>query len=441
MPNIIIWHREVVTRIIDGTRLAALQSSVSGLILNNYKITLHKSTQQQGPLKRWWLDFPLADSSATLAELTETGLLFQGWVLLDNAAAVQIYVKQGQALSCFALDKPRPDVVQVILKQDAATHPQRNCGFRFNLAMSSADFELGILHNGVEHLLCSGHIAGPFKVLQGQEGWLFLDNDTNKSVEQFTGKLLLDSAAKRGWQQFMQALVQQSAVHGCKHALLLAPAKEAVYAQYHPFTQAGVTPVHQVQALVPDGLNLCYPQPVLSSAQRRTFRLTDTHWSPYGAMLASVELAMALGLDGAAVSALFAADQYREVQAVGDLGNKVFPPLKATEQLLKSFSYRKYVTEDNGLANFGRTVVLKNAAAIQQAHLVIFGASSSYSMLDYLCRIFSHITLMHTAGNLDPSELARLKPDYLVCQTNARYVVRAPIADYSLAEVIAAKQG
>src|SRR5690606_18527402 len=118
-----------------------------------YNITLEKQAQQQGPAKRWWLDFPLADSSATLAELTETGLLFQGWVLLDNAAAVQIYVKQGQALSCFALDKPRPDVVQVILKQDAATHPQRNCGFRFNLAMSSADFELGILHNGVEHLL------------------------------------------------------------------------------------------------------------------------------------------------------------------------------------------------------------------------------------------------------------------------------------------------
>ncbi|MDR6984051.1 hypothetical protein J2X32_002693 [Rheinheimera pacifica] len=409
--------------------------------MNNYKITLHKSAQQQGPVKRWWLDFPLADSAATLAELTETGLLFQGWVLLDKPASVQIYVKQGATLSYFTLDKPRPDVVQVILKQDGADHPQRNCGFRFNLMINTADFELGILHDGVEYPLCSGHIAGPFKVLQGKEGWLFLDNDTNKSVEQFTGKLLLDSAALQGWQRFMQALVLQSTEHSCKHALLLAPAKEAVYAQYHPFTQADVTPVQQLLALVPDGLNLCYPQQALSRSALRTFRLTDTHWAPYGAMLASVELAVALGLDAEAVSALFANDQYREVLTTGDLGNKVFPPVKAQEQLLKSFSYRKSVVADNGLANFGRVIQLKHDTALQQGHLVIFGASSSYSMLDYLCRIFSHITLMHTAGNLDPIVLAKLKPDYLVCQTNARYIVRAPLVDYSLAEVIAAKAG
>jgi hypothetical protein len=157
-------------------------------------------------------------------------------------------------------------------------------------------------------------------------------------------------------------------------------------------------------------------------------------------MLATLELAVALGLDAPAVAALFAEDKYRDVLVVGDLGNKLFPPRKATEQLLKSFSYRKYVAEDNGLANFGRTVVLKYDAALQPGHLVIFGASSGYSMLDYLCRIFSRITFMHTAGNLDLLELQKLAPDYLVCQTNARYVIRAPVADYSLADVITAKQ-
>lgn len=408
--------------------------------MSNYKIEITKSPQQVGPVKRWWLDFPAADQAAALPELTDSGLIFQGWVLLHTPEPVQIYVKQGESITLFALDKPRPDVVEVILKQPGAVHPQRNCGFRFNLVMSAADFELGVLHNGVYNALCSGHIAGPFKVLQGNDNWLFLDNDTNKSVEQFTGKLLLDNCAKQGWQQFMQALVQQAAVHRCKHALLLAPAKEAVYAQFHPYPKAAVTPVEQVLALAPAALNVCYPEQTLSQAAQRSFRLTDTHWSPYGAMLATLELAVALGLAAPAVAALFAEDKYRDVLVVGDLGNKVFPPLTATEQLLKSFSYRKYVAEDNGLANFGRTVILKNDTALEQGHLVIFGASSSYSMLDYLCRIFSRITFMHTAGNLDPLELHKLAPDYLVCQTNARYVIRAPVADYSLAEVIAAKQ-
>ncbi|WP_166840810.1 alginate O-acetyltransferase AlgX-related protein [Rheinheimera pleomorphica] len=408
--------------------------------MTNYNIKLDKQAQQQGPVKRWWLDFPVADSPATLVELTETGLLFQGWVLLERPFAVQLYVKQGALRCCFALDKPRPDVVQVILKQDATNHPQRQCGFRFTLPMQAADFELGVLHDGIEYPLCIGHISGPFKVLQGKDGWLFLDNDTNKSVEQFTGKLLLDNAAKQGWQQFMQALVQQSAAQGCKHVLLLAPAKEAVYAQFHPYQKARLTPVDQVLALAPPALTLCYPQQTLSTSPRRSFRLTDTHWSPYGAMLASIDVAKAFGLDAEAITALFARDNYRDVLAGGDLGNKMFPPQRATEQLLKSFSYRKYVTEDNGLANFGRTMVLHYDAALIDAHLVIFGASSSYSMLDYLCRIFSRITLMHTAGNVDPTVLNTLAADYLLCQTNARYVVRAPVADYNLAQVIAAKQ-
>lgn len=408
--------------------------------MSNYNIEITKGPQQMGPVKRWWLDFPAAEQIAPLAELTESGLQFQGWVLLDTPMALQVYVKQGDSISVFALDKPRPDVVEVILKQPGAAHPQRNCGFRFNLVMSAADFELGVLHDSIHYPLCSGHIAGPFKVLQGKENWLFLDNDTNKSVEQFTGKLLLDNSAKQGWQHFMQALVKQSHALGCHHALLVAPAKEAVYARFHPYQQAAITPVDQVLALAPPGLNICYPQQVLAEASQRSFRLTDTHWSPYGAMLASVEAAVTLGLERTALQALFAEDVYREVQVVGDLGNKVFPPLKSQEALLKSFSYRKSIVTDNGLANFGRTVVLNNDMALQQAHLVIFGASSSYSMLDFLCRVFSKITFMHTAGNLDPTALARLAPDYLLCQTNARYVVRAPVADYNLAEVIAAKQ-
>jgi len=424
---------------LDGTKLATLQSSVSGLILNNYKITLHKSTQQQGPVKRWWLDFPLADSATTLAELTETGLLFQGWVLPDKAAAVQIYLKQGAVISYFALDKPRPDVVQVILKQDVEHHPQLHCGFRFSVALSAADFVLGVVQDGQYFPLCDGHISGPFKVLEGKDNWLFLDNDTNKSVEQFTGKQLLQTEAKQGWQLYMQKLQSYAAEHQCRHALLMAPAKEAVYTEFYPYKKGVLTPVEQVMQSVPDGLNLCYPVAALRQSTHRSFRITDTHWSPFGAMLASVELAVSLGLNRLEVEALFANDQYRSALLIGDLGNKLFPPKASEEWLLKGFSYRKSVVSDNGLANFGRTLCLANEQALVPQHLVLFGASSSYSMLDYLCRIFGRITLMHTAGNIDPNVLAELKPDYLVCQTNARYVVRAPDADYSLATVIAEK--
>lgn len=407
--------------------------------MSSYKIKLVKHGQKQGFVSRWWLDSPLVDASVSLDVLTNEGLTFKGWVLQATPSAFQLYVKHGNELSVFEPDWARPDVIEIILKQKPEQHPQLRCGFRFSLVVSSADFELGVIKDDQQFVLCQGHIAGPFKVLEGKDNWLFLDNDTNKSVEQFTGKQLLQTAAKQGWQLYMQKLQSYAAEHQCRHALLMAPAKEAVYTEFYPYKKGVLTPVEQVMQSVPDGLNLCYPVAALRQSTHRSFRITDTHWSPFGAMLASVELAVSLGLNRLEVEALFANDQYRSALLIGDLGNKLFPPKASEEWLLKGFSYRKSVVSDNGLANFGRTLCLANEQALVPQHLVLFGASSSYSMLDYLCRIFGRITLMHTAGNIDPNVLAELKPDYLVCQTNARYVVRAPDADYSLATVIAEK--
>lgn len=407
--------------------------------MSSYRIELVKKAQKQGSVTRWWLDSPLVDASVSLDVLTNEGLTFQGWVLQAEPEGIQLYVKHGDELTLFELDGARPDVIEIILKQKPEQHPQLCCGFRFSLILTAADFELGVLAKGQQFALCQGHIAGPFKVLEGKDNWLFLDNDTNKSVEQFTGKQLLDAEAKQGWQLYMHKLQAYAAEHQCKHALLMAPAKEAVYTGFYPHAKGALTPVEQVVNVLPVGLNLCYPVTALRQSAKRSFRMTDTHWSPFGAMVASVELAVSLGLVRQEVEALFAADQYRNVQLIGDLGNKMFPPKASEEWLLKGFNYRKSVVSDNGLSNFGRILCVANEQALVQKHLVIFGASSSYSMLDYLCRIFGRITLMHTAGNIDPTVLADLKPDYLVCQTNARYVVRAPHADYSLAAVIAEK--
>ncbi|MDR7119321.1 alginate O-acetyltransferase AlgX-related protein [Rheinheimera soli] len=407
--------------------------------MSSYRIELVKHDQKQGPIIRWWLDSPISDATASLDTLTGNGLVFQGWVLQAKPADFQVYVRHGDELAVFEPDCARPDVIEIILKQKPEKHPQLSCGFRFPLPLTSADFELGVIQDDQYFPLCQGHISGPFKVLEGKGNWLFLDNDTNKSVEQFTGKQLLEAEAKQSWQLYMAKLQAYAAQFQCKHALLMAPAKEAVYTEFYPYAKGALTPVEQVLRLVPVGLNLCYPVEALQQSAKRSFRVTDTHWSPFGAMVAAVELAVSLGLVRENIEALFANDEYRRVPLIGDLGNKMFPPRSADEWLLKSFSYRKSVVSDNGLANFGRTLCLANELALVPRHLVIFGASSSYSMLDYLCRIFGRITLMHTAGNIDPGVVAELTPDYLVCQTNARYVVRAPDANYSLAAIIAEK--
>jgi hypothetical protein len=119
-------------------------------------------------------------------------------------------------------------------------------------------------------------------------------------------------------------------------------------------------------------------------------------------------------------------------RSVGDLGNKAYPPAAHDEAVLRSFNYRKYVVYDNLLPNFGRTIVMQYPKALSKKHCLIFGSSSVYSMLNYLARIFQTVTLVHSAGNIDPKLIAELKPNFLLCQTNGRFVVRPPSANYCL---------
>ncbi|WP_213999995.1 hypothetical protein [Arsukibacterium sp.] len=140
-----------------------------------------------------------------------------------------------------------------------------------------------------------------------------------------------------------------------------------------------------------------------------------------------------------ALQQTFGRDHYYNSMVVGDLGNKVFPPVSAKEAFLDNYHYLKKRVYDNGLPNFGRIQVFRNEAAIAPGHCLVFGSSSSYSMLSYLTRVFTTLTLVHSAGNTDAALVRQLKPDYLVGQTNERFAVRAPTIDYKVADAIAQK--
>jgi len=49
-------------------------------------------------------------------------------------------------------------------------------------------------------------LAPVMEVLEGREGWLFLANDTNASIDQFTGKKRLDAEQKQQWQHFVDGI-------------------------------------------------------------------------------------------------------------------------------------------------------------------------------------------------------------------------------------------
>ncbi|WP_444677551.1 hypothetical protein [Halomonas sp. E19] len=156
-------------------------------------------------------------------------------------------------------------------------------------------------------------------------------------------------------------------------------------------------------------------------------------------MTAAMALAERLGLDAKACQSVLSRDRYKAREVGGDLGNKLAPRQTCTVEVLSSFNYARYKTYDNGLPNFGRLLVIEYANALCKETCLIFGSSSSYSMFNYLCRFFARIVFVHSAGNIDTDVVKRIQPGFLVCQTNARFVVEVPRTDYSLVAAIGEK--
>ncbi|MBZ9610362.1 alginate O-acetyltransferase AlgX-related protein [Rheinheimera maricola] len=385
---------------------------------------------------RWCLDFPQPDAKVSLEQLQQ-GLRFQGWLLQQPLLSAQMYVRQGDSLHYCDLNVKRADVVEKVLRQNPVAHNQLQCGFSCKLPAQTSELIVGFMLGSTAYDFVELRIESSMKVLHGTAPWLFLDNDTNQSVAQFTGELSLDKPTLQSWHDYVSAL---SSLSGCDNVvLLLAPTKEMVYPEYYPHRRAGKPPVQQLLEFLPAQAPVLYPAAELAQAEQRSFRYTDTHWTHHAAMTVTVLLAQRLGLAVSEVEAQFAADEYVERSVCGDLGNKLFPPQAASEMLLSNVNYKQYLRYDNGLPNFGRVMLFENSKALTAQHCLIFGASSAYSMLNYLVRLYGKVSIVHSAGNVDPEVVSALSPDCIICQTNERFIVRAPVADYSLAEVMQGK--
>ncbi|HHQ68852.1 MAG TPA: hypothetical protein ENM98_00900 [Halothiobacillaceae bacterium] len=278
----------------------------------------------------------------------------------------------------------------------------------------------------------------PMQVLRGRGSWLFLDNDTNFSVDQYTGRLRLSHAGLSAWSDYLTAFARLGSEKQIPCRFLVAPAKERLLPQFHPLPAGNRTLLDQVKAL-PEAEVLLDPTADLQPLGEAAFYPTDTHWTHRGAMIASLALVKALGLPREQIAGAFEGDRYKSRMVAGDLGSKLSPPETASVEFLVSYRYTKLRVYDNGLPNFGRLVVIENAAAVHEGTCLLFGSSSSYSLFNYLTRAFKRLVFVHSAGNVDQEFFLAVRPDFLVAQTNARFMVRVPGLNFNLAETMQKK--
>lgn len=397
-----------------------------------------ESTTSKAP--RWHLDYPCNGQSIDGGELISEGLLFQGWLLNDEASPTSLVIVNGDEVKKIPLNRARPDVISKVLNQAPENHDLLSCGFSERIKLKHSEFTLGIVENGTFTEIISGSVEGKFQILEGKDGWLFLDNDTNKSIEQYTGKLKLSRAAQAEWKEYLELLNTFSFSAQIPVCLLVAPSKEMVYEEYYPYNFSKKAPIEKLKELVPETLNFILPIEELRNLDDRSFRVCDTHWTLHGARFAAQLVTSKLMSRNIDELNVFEGDVYQNREVSGDLGSKLFPPQRHEEDRLTNFNYRHCVVFDNNVDNFGRIIVMYHKHAVFKETLLIFGSSSSYTMFHYLCRLYSSVVFVHSAGNIDHKIIEVVKPNYICAQTNARFVVKAPKYNDSVNNYIAQKK-
>ena len=421
--------------------------------------TVKKMTPASESLHAWALDSPANDM---MVKVTERGLYIQGWLLTKSdttraAMMVRTVTDAVENRQPLPFNSGRPDVIQRVLGVAPSDHRQLRCGYSGYLPDVPEEFTLGVTVDGDVTWLCTVQLeakaaasesaTAPHEntppVIQGSDGWLFLDNDTNHSVDQHTGLLILDKVGLARWRTYFDQCRSLALAADARHAIVIAASKEQVLPEHYPHRKGVLTVTDQVLSVGSPSDHVVNTASILAKQPEKQacFIKTDTHWTDRGAMFATLALIDELALDAAQAREHFADDVYYTMPFAGDLGVKLTPVIAAATEFLSAPTPATGAVFDNHLPNIGRVLVFGSSQALWPHSLLMFGASSSYPMLKYLKRLFRRIVFIHSAGNVDAEIVLHERPDFLVMQTTARFMIEPPHTGFSLSDAVTTKLG
>lgn len=301
-------------------------------------------------------------------------------------------------------------------------HEGRSAGaweFEHSLDIS-AGVTLGVRRENGELQQCvSLSIAPVMEVVEGREGWLFLANDANASIDQFTGKKRLSDEEMSQWQRFAAELGPLQRQRSL--LFLIANSKEKVRPEHYPYEGAELTITEQVSTLLEQGgVDYCNPIAAMR-AIADSYYPTDTHWSGRGAYLAFAACMRHFGFDDDFESQY--AFEQREV--VGDLGSKREPPAKSSSTVAvfrgKSGVFCRF---SNCLPGTGNITIFENPRPLHARTLVVFGGSSAGAggFATLFANVFRRVVVVNLPGSYVHEIVDREAADHVILQTNERYL-------------------
>jgi len=389
--------------------------------MTNYITRQVKVTKLQHGIKN--LVFAIDNPITEVINLFRSSMIkISGWVLYEEKP-VSVIIKQNTLEKYVHCDVVRNDVIS-LLKKDA----EACCGFVTSLTYPNS-FKVGFLINDEPVWVATIDILPAPKILFGEKGHLFLDNDYNKSVEQYTGRTLIDSESLNIWYNYFLNLENHSQKNNYNYLFTLAPAKELVFPLYYPHRKGTITPVEQFLAAF-NKFNVLYPLNELQDDGELTYWKLDTHWTDYGAGLVTNLICNQIGREQKNPFPF----SYVVQKLNGDLGSKL--PTLTTQNILRAdFSEsKKLKIFDNKIINRGWIQVYENPNASINEKVIVFGDSFTVNMVTYFVQFFKRVVHVLSGARIDYDIIEHESPDHVICEITTRFLIQPPEINYTVSD-------
>ena len=271
------------------------------------------------------------------------------------------------------------------------------------------------------------------KVLTGLDGWLFLANDSNESLAYLTGRTAMAGNLFEQWCGLIKRRQDLMAERQIPFVQVIVAEKEVVYqdqlpSQYTISEQRPICAIVETLALERRGQGFLYGPSAEEARQSKPllYFKGDTHFSFQGAELLTRQLLMKLSQQGEVIGRprpeQLAVYQYKKAFQVGDLISK------RVGTNVEMIDYPQTRHDQVSICatpepRAGRVRGFHNSRG--KGRLLMFHTSSADWMAPFLNDTFCDVMYVW-GGELDPAVIDWFQPDYVVAQTNERFLTHCP---------------
>jgi hypothetical protein len=262
------------------------------------------------------------------------------------------------------------------------------------------------------------------KYINGIDGWYFLNNDSNKVIDEISGLNISSQNYALKWRSlFIDRQVKADDL-GVRLVTFIVPNKHCIFPQYLP-EEIKVSDQRLVLLGDFDQLqSVIYETELFSNTD--TFHKNDTHWTGYGAYQAFVRIMCEFNLEPLnSYSQESFHREYFKGDLTGSLGKK--------KELALNEKYQIEEVYDNGIMHVGRVRIYKNTKIKESKsgrRLAIFGGSSTKQIIDFFAHEFEVIVHVWTQS-IDWEVVKEHDCNYVLALPRERFMVQVATDDLS----------